>query len=159
MNNINNINNINDLIENINANINKCANLQDLDKILHNYSGDDWKKYIMKDYTNYYKNLVYKNDDFEIFIITWHANAQTKIHDHPDKGCLVKVLEGSLIENEYYYDKENDIVNLIKINILHKNDISFKVNNEVLHRISNKTNNICVSLHVYSKPGFLLTYY
>lgn len=66
----NNIDNINSLINNINNNINNCTNLQELDNILHSYSGKDWKNYVVKDINNYYKNLVYRNDNYEIYIIT-----------------------------------------------------------------------------------------
>lgn len=155
----NNIDNINSLINNINNNINNCTNLQELDNILHSSSGKDWKNYVVKDINNYYKNLVYRNDNYEIYIITWNINAETRIHDHPDKGCLVKVLEGELIENEYYYDKQDNNINLINVNVLNINDISFKISNDILHKIINKTNNVCVSMHIYSKPCFLLTYF
>ena len=37
----------------------------------------------------------------ECFALIQNKNSFTKIHDHPDKGCLLKVLSGYLIEECY----------------------------------------------------------
>ena len=118
--------------------IDNCNNLLDCVKDLVNYNGVDWQKYIVKN-NNYHKEIIYCNDKIEIYIITWMPNASTRIHDHPNKGCLVKVLEGELTETEFinrenlelhsYTSCNNIFYN--NTNILKKNDIGFKIKNEI----------------------------
>jgi len=150
------INNLEDLIINITTNYKTDNNLLDISKYLEAYQGLDWKNYIVQNY-NYYKNLIFRNNDLEIYIITWISGASTKIHDHPEKGCLIKVLQGELTETEYIRDDIN--ITYKNINKLKEDDISFQISNTVLHKINNNMSDISVSLHIYSKPNFMITYY
>ena len=150
---MNNSYNLLDLFQKINnTNYNT---LLDIAMILNNYKGSDWKEYITKS-SNYYKKLIYSNTQIEIFVITWMPGASTRIHDHPTKGCLVKILEGELIEDEFNND---NIVIFKNRNILKKDDIGFKINDNILHKINNFTDKLTVSLHIYSMPNFKITYY
>ena len=47
---------------------------------------------------NYYKNCVYKNELYDIYIVSWMPNKKSTIHDHPKNGCLFKVLKGKIQE-------------------------------------------------------------
>jgi len=38
---------------------------------------------------------------FDMIIITWAGGNQCKIHNHPDNGCSVKVLDGDVIEERF----------------------------------------------------------
>jgi len=147
--------NLYELFNIVNNKINLCNDLSECTIDLEIYNGNDWKEYIIKNY-NYHKHLVYKNDKLELYIITWMPNASTRIHDHPDKGCLVKVLQGELIETEFI--NETSII-YKNTNILKKDDIGFKIKNDILHKINNNTQYIVVSLHIYSLADFKITYY
>ena len=41
------------------------------------------------------------NELFEIIIISWNYNQKSPIHNHPENGCLMKILKGSLTEEKY----------------------------------------------------------
>lgn len=119
-----------------------------VDKILIKYNGEDWIKYIKIDNNYYFKNKIFGNNNFEIYIITWNKNQNAPIHDHSSNGCWLKVLDGKLLEQKY--SKE---LKLISTNILKKDDISYMDNTLGYHSISNNYDNITVTLHVYNPPN------
>ena len=131
-----------------------------LKQILENYISNDWNDIIknikIEDCNNnkYYKLKIFNNDIAEVYLIKWFENAETYIHDHP-KQCIVKILDGSLIE--YVYDRIDNKSKLLKINNLHKNDITTKSGNMILHKI--KCQSHCVSLHIYSPIKFINNIY
>ena len=131
----------------------KDKELKDLFDFVIDYNGTDWKKHIVIS-SNYYKKKIYSNELAEMFIITWNVNAESKVHDHPDEGCILK---GKLKE-EIYKNKDNS-TEYISENILKKHDIGFQISNKYLHKIKNKSRNYTVSLHIYSPPNFKIKYY
>lgn len=163
--NIINIDTIEKLFEEVNQKIkekieNKIENnfdLRDFKNILESYNGEDWKKYCKNEYnTPFDKILICKNGLIEIFVIVWNKKSESMIHDHPPEyGCLLKVLCGELKE-EIYECKNNDKYEcvLFETNELKINNIGFRIGNVYLHKIKNETDNIVVSLHIYSKPNF-----
>ena len=145
---------INNLSELGNEITNSLTNnrLINLDHIVKQYNGNDWYDYIhVKD--PYYKELVYRNNLIDIFVITWSANESSKIHSHPENGCLMKILYGSLTEEKY-----DDDLRLIQTNLFNLNSVSYIEGNKILHKIINQ-NKISVSLHIYSPPNFRTIYY
>lgn len=145
--------NISNLIKNINNNFNKNK-LIDLIPYIQNYNSTDYKKYINLKKNAYNRTLIYKNYDFDIYLITWDKKCKSKIHNHSENGCIVKVLEGSLIENIYNKELEK-----VKTNILPKKSVSFISNNIGFHNIINDTDNISMSLHIYSPPNHKTKYF
>lgn len=148
--------NLPDLIKLIKDNIklNKNGNIKHLYTILNDYNGIDWKKYKVIDETKYNKIFLDGNDEFEIYIITWNNYQQSKIHDHPNNGCIYKILDGHLVEENY--DKK---LRLTGFKSLFKNSIGYTDNNTGLHKMINYKNIVAVSLHIYSPPNHNTTYY
>ena len=48
------------------------------------YDNDDWKKYINFSNQKYIRNLIFRNDKFEMYVICWNNNQSSPIHDHSD---------------------------------------------------------------------------
>lgn len=146
------MNNINDLGDIITHKLKDNFELFELKDILFSYNGSDWNKYINFDKLKYTRNIVYKNNNIEIIIICWYKWQSSKIHDHPNNGCILKVLHGNLEENIY----NNTSGNLVKIktNILNNNNVSYMKGNTHLHNICNNSNEYAVSIHVYSPPNY-----
>lgn len=131
-------------------------------KLLVNYNSDDWDE-ITKDIkksdsncNNYHKITIYKNNLVEVYLIVWFDNALTPIHDHPDGGCLVKIIKGRLIEDVYQNVGNSQAIH-VKSNILNQLDINYKTGNKILHQI--KANEYSVSLHIYFPPNYTQTIY
>jgi predicted metal-dependent enzyme (double-stranded beta helix superfamily) len=111
--------------------------------LLEKYNDNTWKKYIIKTDT-YDKYSLYEDDLIEVVMISWNKGCSTKIHSHPENGCILKVLDGNLIET--FYDKK-EIIN----NNLLPNQISIRYGGEK-HMIYAKEKSY--SIHIYSPPGF-----
>ena len=96
----------------------------------------------------YCRTLMYRNNKYEIYVIGWLPNQETIYHHHPEGGCIMKILEGTLIEN--IKNKDNTISS-------HKRtvgDCTYIHDNIGVHMIKNNTKDKCVSLHIYSPPHF-----
>ena len=106
----------------------------------------DYKQYVQFNNDHYQKNIVYQNHIFEIYIICWKPGQQSILHSHPKNGCLMKVLEGSLIEKRYGVHKET-------INRYCKGNISFIKNDTHIVKNDSIIKNL-VTLHIYSPPNF-----
>ena len=50
-------------------------------KQLYSHEIEDWKSYVIKK-EKYTRSLVFKNDDFQLIIMTWPGNFESFIHDH-----------------------------------------------------------------------------
>ena len=128
--------------------IRQINNLSKSKNILKQYNSDDWKKYVEFNEENYKKNLFYRDRDYEMFIVCWNPLQETKIHNHSDKGCILKILEGNIEEKLY-----DDNFNLIEQCILGENDIRYIDDNLGIHKMINGKEK-CISLHIYSPPHF-----
>jgi len=87
------------LIDNINEEWdNDHKDISFLTKILKKYNGKDWSEHIINDTSlNYIKKLVYENDNYEVFVVSWMPNRSSTIHDHAENGCVFKVLENGCV--------------------------------------------------------------
>jgi len=137
-----NIKNLKELGDIVSNELINNKNLKDLSDILNQYDGNDWLDFIRITET-YNKHSVYKNDLIEIYIITWSFNQSSPIHNHPQNGCLLRLLSGNLCEEIYDSD-----LNFKTRNRLAKNDISYMEGNKIVHRIMNY-DQISVSVHIY----------
>jgi predicted metal-dependent enzyme (double-stranded beta helix superfamily) len=150
--------NLDDLFNHIECNILSNQKLSDFRPILENYLGDDWKQYVKKNKIKYNKEYVKVGKNIELIIITWGIGQMSKIHDHPDCGCLVKILSGKICEKIYEKMEDEDEIVFIEDNILTEKCISYKESNKIVHKIENNFDDICVSLHIYSPPNFVSNY-
>ena len=107
----------------------------------------NWNKYINFDSKQYSKKLIHSNDILDAYIISWCNNQESPIHNHPEKGCIMTILDGQIEESLY-------TTNLVhyKKNIYSKGGVSYIDNNIGYHKM--KTIDTCVSLHIYSPPNY-----
>lgn len=103
-------------------------------------------KYDIRKY-NRIKLSDYSNELFEIILICWDINSETKIHDHPDGGCILHLINGKL--EEYLY---NSNLELVKTTKLEHDNTSYMDNRLGYHKI--KSLDYSMSLHIYSPPNY-----
>ena len=73
--------------------------LADCRDLLAAYNGTDYLHYVSYKHDAYHKiKLPQSTAEFDIYLICWLRNQQTRIHDHPSGGCMMKVLLGELTE-------------------------------------------------------------
>lgn len=141
--------NLGNLIRNLNlVDISKYNKLFRYQVFLQNYNNQDWKKHLdICKLDKFQRNLVSREEQFEIYIINWPGNWESKIHDHANYGCLLKVLDGNLEETIYSPQLE-----LLKTNYLRKKSVGYLDNTIGFHSVKNKDYSNSVSIHVYSPP-------
>ena len=154
------VNNLQDLVGMINEN--RFEPFSSNIDIIDSYNGKDWKYYIDEIPSSRFNNVgestyIRKKLDFnifnwfELFIIVWNKDSKSKIHDHSEKGCILKVLQGELKETIYKDSKSDDLnENIVNTTIIKKSDTSFMHNDLGFHSIENISDDISISLHVYS---------
>ncbi|ADO67447.1 putative type I cysteine dioxygenase [Cafeteria roenbergensis virus] len=112
------------------------------------------EKFTLKNYSklftfvenNYNRNIVYRNKQFEIVTIYWDEKSKSPFHSHPEQGCILKVISGTLKENLLLNNNE------MKVNILNKDNTSYLDNSIGIHQI--EALKPTKSIHIYSPPGF-----
>lgn len=150
------ISTLEDLFDNINNHA--STSLRDSGDIMKQYNGNDWKRYVTYSDIRYLKKIIMQNENIELVIICWKKGQTSGVHDHPDKGCLMKVLEGNIQEDVYDNNISSSIIGRISSNILEVNDIGYQESNTKLHNIISP---YCdsVSLHIYSPAKHKTKYY
>ncbi len=139
--------------------------VRDFIPFLTNYQGNDWKKYkfTSTNSASYQKQLIPSrlsvNTYFDIFLIHWPPGFQSKIHNHAENGCCLKVLQGTLQESRYQLNSLDNSMTPLETNELPTNNVSFLSNEIGVHSISNPMTEWAVSLHVYSPQNFITTYF
>lgn len=93
---------------------------------------------------DYYSSTLFRTEKFEIRLLCWKPFQETPIHGHPQNGCLMRILEGELVEKK--------IDNTETETTYKKGDVSFITSPE--SHILRNTKQDSVSLHIYSPSGF-----
>ncbi|ODV88134.1 hypothetical protein CANARDRAFT_26293 [[Candida] arabinofermentans NRRL YB-2248] len=154
--------------------VDKALDTDDIDhkelmKLMNSYisSEDDWSKFAHHDKSrNYTRNGV---EDFGIdgvnanlLLLVWNPGKGSVIHDHAKAHCVMKILKGTLteelFEERHIEDGAEDSsetgerIKLFKTTPLPRETVAHITDDIGLHRISNKTDEIAVSLHLYTPP-------
>lgn len=151
---------MNNLINNIECYLDKSTDLKQAESILKLYSSNDWINYIPNNQIkpsnnlNYTRHLVTQHKLFDIFIIEWPKDSISGIHNHSSNGCLLKVLKGNLIENNY--NKQLEFINSCEIK---QGNINYIHNNLRYHSIQNNYQGTSYSLHIYSPAKHATQYF
>ena len=124
-------------------NIRKCIPL------VNNYESLDYYKWISFNKFSYKRNLIYRDNNYEILLLCWNPYSFSKIHDHSQNGCILKLLYGNLVETIY-----DNSLNIVSNNLINPNNISY-MNNKIGYHSINNLNNYAVSLHIYSPPNHI----
>ena len=159
------------LTQRINTHITNIPHKKDFDlhevkTLLDKYNGHDWYEYKIKNSSPVYSECVnnymkipivfkelqnnnFSKDIYGMYLVVWNPYCETSIHNHPEGGCLMKILEGNITQHKF---RSNEM--LTETQELRKNDICYINDNIGLHRISNNNMNYSYSLHLYS-PALL----
>jgi hypothetical protein len=128
-------------------------NLKEIKKTLPKFINNDINNFCyskaifnLKKY-NKIKLTDFSNDKFELVIICWDEKSETLIHDHPDNGCILYLIDG-VLEEELY----NKSLKLIKNSVYRPKNVSYMDNNKGYHKI--KCQKKAISLHIYSPPNY-----
>jgi len=107
----------------------------------------------------YTRNLIYKDDRFEMMAICWDKGQASVVHNHADQKCWMTVPVGKLLGQNFAVediDESRGFCRLIESDTFELSDcLAAKVElEEPIHQILNlpEYNERAVSVHIYSKP-------
>ena len=107
----------------------------------------------------YTRNLIYKDERFELMVLCWDKGQVSRVHNHADQMCWMTVPIGKLRGQNFSVveiDEEKQHCLLKETDNYDLSDcLAAKVElDEPIHQILNlpEFNERAVSLHIYSKP-------
>jgi cysteine dioxygenase len=107
----------------------------------------------------YTRNLIYKDDRFELMALCWDKGQVSRIHNHANQKCWMTVVDGKLHGQNFGVEAIEEEKGFCKLNETDHFDLSdclaAKVElEEPIHQILNlpEYNQRAVSVHIYSKP-------
>ena len=104
---------------------------------------------------NQYKRIkLICTDSVAVYCIYWAMNSYSPPHDHPDGGCILKVMRGKLVETNYKII--SDKIELQSEQTLVKDSVGIKYSDD-LHSI--KALDDTVSVHIYFPGDYKPTYF
>ncbi len=110
------------------------------------------EKYYSWDDDNYARNVLARNEEFELLLVCWEEGQSSPIHDFNSQEAWIHPVQG-LIKEERFKINPGDDVRLERVSsvLLGTDEYSY-MNHVDIHRYSNANKGRSVSLHVYSKP-------
>jgi cysteine dioxygenase len=132
-----------------------------VDKYLaaHSIDHEEFLPYTFFREETYGRNLVAKNEYFELLVLTWLPEQRTPIHDHGDQRCWVLMELGSLTFKNY--EPVGPITDGKKFNLKPSGkaetikagpEAIYIDDNIGLHSIANGSRKPAISVHLYAGP-------
>lgn len=81
----------------------------------------------------------------KLTLIKWPPGKSSKIHGHPEGGCIFKVLDGVLTEARYDTSDQ-----LRSQSVLFKSAVNYIDDQMGFHKVSNNTDGVAYSIHLYT---------
>lgn len=102
---------------------------------------------------HYVQHLVHAEDDgsFSIVVLVWLPGQCTPIHDHA-AWCVTGVVEGEEDEQRYGLreeDQERPVLVTTERVINHEGEVAALAPPGDIHRVSNSSNSLAMSIHIY----------
>ena len=125
----------------------------------HSVQPGSLRPYLFFDPASYTRNLIFKNERFEVIAICWEVGQVSRIHNHRDQQCWMAVPLGALKNQNYRVldrDPEKRTCRLVPSkSFLITPTAPLEVDpEEPVHQVLNlaEYGERAVSLHIYSHP-------
>jgi cysteine dioxygenase len=105
----------------------------------------------------YTRNLVARDDAFELIAICWEKDARSSIHDHADSDCAFVLQSGAITCENYRVSSPGGLeagaceLRCTSTRTLREGDIDMRSGHLSVHRVGSSGGR-AVTLHVYAKP-------
>ncbi len=105
---------------------------------------------IISDYDlKQYNKIMIKNKPVQLFMVTWPPQKSLPIHQHNKYWGYIAILEGTISESLYSFDKNNKILSIHPSRSIKKGEIIYEPLN-IIHQLTNPSPiDISISLHFY----------
>jgi cysteine dioxygenase len=98
----------------------------------------------------YQRNILKKNDHYELVAICWRPKQETPIHDHVGSDCAFLILEGTSTETVYKLDEDGLPAEQLKRDY-RPGEVCAAAEQDI-HKVSNEKGGDLINLHVYTPP-------
>ena len=143
---------MNDLIRNLNDFVSENFPVDKVTPFLTDYDlkSDVIEKYCFFKDDKYSRNLIYKDEHFELLIVCWDSGQKAPIHGHEGEKCWMKVEKGSLQVCNYQLESMNPL----SLTMIDRIDgiAGFLDGPADIHSVENIQDEPAISLHLYTKP-------
>ena len=120
---------------------------------------DSISRYLFWSEAFYTRNLIYKDDRFEVMAICWDRGQESRVHNHWDQKCWMTVPIGKLRGQNFRIEDIDESRGYCRLSETDRFDLAdclaAKVElEEPIHQILNlpEFDERAVSIHIYSKP-------
>jgi cysteine dioxygenase len=127
--------------------------------VTHPIEAESLTRYCYFSKGNYTRNLIFKNDLFEVMTVCWEVGQASRIHNHRDQNCWMAVPIGRLRVQNYRVndrDANSGTCKLVPTDVMLMDPYrpAFVNPAEPVHEVLNlpEFGERAVSVHVYSKP-------
>jgi cysteine dioxygenase len=127
--------------------------------VTHPIQAESLTQYCYFSKGNYTRNLIFKNDLFEVMTVCWEVGQASRIHNHRDQNCWMAVPVGRLrVQNYRVNDRDagSGTCKLLptEVMLMDPHHPAFVNPAEPVHEVLNlaEFDERAVSVHVYSKP-------
>ncbi|MEM6567093.1 MAG: cysteine dioxygenase family protein [Planctomycetota bacterium] len=111
---------------------------------------ESWRSYEVYASETYSRNLLWRDDDFEMLLLCWGEGHESPIHDHAGQQCWMAVLDGEL--EEVHFQVEDGELTQGRVKSFSAGGVAFIHDDIALHLIRPRAGTRGVSLHLYSDP-------
>lgn len=139
--------------------------IDEIKRLMEQYESkeSDWSMFAHHDSSrNYTRNgIININGNANLLILCWSPGKGSAIHDHANAHCCMKIVKGSLNESLYDIPESHDLQSgdskscaLVsrQVTTLTEQQVGYISDDIGLHKISNPTDEVAVSLHLYTPP-------
>lgn len=117
----------------------------------------DYQDYMHFNPHKYSRNLVNKNDLFELIVICWQKDQKSPIHNHAGQDCWASVLEGTIEEIYYrFQDTKKSVgsgpLEVSHRHLIHSGEVGYISDDIALHLLQPTNGQPAATLHLYAKP-------
>lgn len=102
----------------------------------------------------YGRNLVFKNEFFELLVLTWLPQQRTPIHDHAGQRCWMLLQSGKLTFKNYRTPEAEEAPLIVAGPCeTHEAGEAVYIDDGIgVHAIANATTKPAISVHLYAAP-------
>ena len=98
----------------------------------------------------YQRNVIKKNEHYELVVICWTSGQETPIHDHFGSDCAFLILAGISTETIYQTD-DRGLAYPVATREYQPGEVCATEEPDI-HRVSNETGSDLINLHIYTPP-------
>jgi len=169
------------LIQEISSELSGNRDLNKVNNYMSNYNSslNEYKRYVFFDKNRKYtRNLIATdNINFTLMLLCWNPDQGSPIHNHSGSECFMRVLEGKLLESQYFIphieqnetnnfnnkpqccnnNNYNDLHNpqslkLKEIKCLTSGSVAYINDSIGLHKVENIYSEAAITMHLYMPP-------